>query len=100
MEQGRRISILLGRHLTDCPYGMVVSYLNLNPLDCRRENLLVCTKAQQLLNLLERHNSSGFKGVIKHRRRWSARAWDDNGKKLHLGPFATAEAAAAAYDEY
>jgi hypothetical protein len=100
MEGGRRISLLLGRYLTKCPKNLVVCYLNLNPLDCRRQNLLVCKKSQQLLNQLERHNASGFKGVVKHRRRWSARAWDEHGHKVHIGHFVTPEAAARAYDDF
>lgn len=100
MRGGENIRVLLGRHLTDCPEGFVVSYLNLNPLDCRRLNMRVCTKAQQLLNQLERNNRSGFKGVVKHHRRWSVKVWDVNGKKCHVGNFPTLEAAARAYDEY
>jgi hypothetical protein len=100
MRRGERFSVLLGRYVTDCPEGMVVSYLNLNPLDCRRANLRICTKAQQLLNGFDRDNRSGYKGVVQHHRRWSARAWDESGKKKHIGHFATAEEAARAYDEY
>jgi hypothetical protein len=97
---GVRTTFLMGRYLTDCPEDLVVSFLNLNPLDCRRRNMRLCPKALQLLNQPQRNNRSGFKGVAKHRRRWSARAWDEHGKKLHIGHFASAEEAARAYDEY
>jgi hypothetical protein len=100
MHGGQQISVLLGRYLTNCPEGFVVSYLNLNPLCCRRLNMRVCTKAQQLLNQFERNNRSGFKGVVKHRRRWTAKAWDETGRKHHIGHFPTAEEAARAYDDY
>jgi hypothetical protein len=100
MYRGERVVTLLGRYLTDCPEGLVVSYLNLRPLDCRRQNMRVCTKAEQLLNQLDRNNRSGFKGVTKDRRRWSAKAWDEDGKKHHIGDFEAAEDAARAYDEY
>ncbi len=98
--KGRCYSIYLGRYLTDCPDDKVISYLNLDPLDCRRSNLLVCSKSQQLMNMPERGGRCGFKGVFKQRRQWVARAWDEDGKRVHLGVFPTPELAGRAYDEF
>jgi hypothetical protein len=97
-EHGQRITVYLGRYLTDCPEHLVVAYLNLDPLDCRRSNMIVCSKSQQLMNQLVR--SGMFKGVAKSRSRWTARAWDESGKRVHLGVYASPEAAADAYDDF
>lgn len=78
-----------------------VDHKNGNKQDNRRENLRKATHAQNLWNAGRRsHNKSGFKGVYKcsttGRYRAEIRA---NKKRINLGRFATAEAAAQAYDD-
>lgn len=61
-------------------------------------NLRLATRAQNLANTKRRSdNTSGFKGVFEYAPgKW--RAWiKREGKRRHLGVFATAEAASAAY---
>jgi hypothetical protein len=68
-------------------------------LDNRRNNLRICTVAENNLNVGVRSNSkSGYKGVSwnKQRNRWHSRI-GANGKVIHLGYFDTAEQAHEAF---
>lgn len=77
-----------------------VDHWNRKGLDNRRRNLRVCAKRQNHQNQKRRGDSkTGFKGVAKYPRRtdlYRARICV-NGKRLHLGCFKTAQAAARAY---
>jgi hypothetical protein len=83
-----------------------VRHLNGDPLDCRRENLVVRTVQQRTRNMRKaraikgRPTSSRFKGVYWHRvmKRWYARIRFE-GKDRTLGKFTDEIAAAVAYDE-
>jgi len=83
--------------------GIHVDHINGNPLDNRRVNLRVCSNAENIRNRRKNANStSGYKGVCLDKRSngktpWRARVKND-GKIHHIGYFATAEAAALAYD--
>lgn len=82
------------------PTGMEIDHKNRNKLDCRRENLRLCTVAQNRQNgSLQSSNKSGYRGVhfSKHVRKWVAQI-TTNGKMRHLGIFKTAEAASRAYN--
>lgn len=69
-----------------------------NGLNNQRANLRAATTAQNSRNTgLRANNSSGFKGVHATRGRWRAVLRVD-GRRHHLGYFATAEAAGRAYD--
>jgi hypothetical protein len=79
----------------------LVDHINGDTLDCRRSNLRVATSAQNAWNQRRRStNSSGFKGVDLDRRRgkWRARVRVGDGRRIALGYFESAEAAARAYD--
>jgi len=68
-------------------------------LNCRRSNLRAATSAQNKWNQRRRKdNSSGDKGVCQRRGKWRAQISID-GKRRHLGDFATREEASAAYRE-
>lgn len=73
------------------PDGMVVDHINHNTLDNRRENLRVCTHAQNMWNRLgvrgSHPNKNGYAAFIRV-----------NGERKYLGTYPTAEAAAAAYN--
>ncbi len=99
-EKPRR-SYSMHRQIMNAPAGMDVDHINGNPLDNRRSNLRVCTHAENQCNQKLRSSSGNpYKGVRlnKSGTRWWARI-SKNGKEQHLGTFATAEEAAAAYDE-
>ena len=65
-------------------------------LDCQKENLIVYGGANGLQ--VTPNNTSGYKGVTwnKEAKKWRAQIWT-NGKSIHLGTYATAEEAYAAY---
>jgi len=88
-------AIIVG--VADC----IPDHINGDALDNRRANLRPANTSQNQANrALPRNNTSGFKGVHYLA---AANAWRAtigvNGRKVRLGQFATAEAAAAAYDE-
>jgi hypothetical protein len=106
MSGDRRNSI--HRVVMGNPKGMCVDHINGDPLDNRKQNLRICTKAQNSQNKKLRCDSaSGFKGVYKHSGRlkkpWHAYIGDTSTaypKKRHinLGYHSTAEEAAMVYD--
>lgn len=76
-------------------------HINGNGLDNRRENLRICTPAQNRCNRGKtKANKSGYKGVCWDEKRSK---WESiirvSGKAIHLGRFSTAEEAARAYDD-
>jgi hypothetical protein len=83
-----------------------IGHLNDDPLDCRRENLVVRTVSQRQRHMQKarviagRTPSSRFKGVYweQSTKRWRAAIHYD-GKKRTLGRFGDEVAAAVAYDE-
>lgn len=99
----RKTSIQLGRFIlgvTD--HKILITFLNNNPLDCRRSNMHVGEKG-----IVMRHRgkwkvpcSSQYKGVswFKAGRKWRADILI-NGKKKHLGWFTDEKQAAIAYDK-
>lgn len=78
----------------------IVDHINFNYFDNRRENLRICTKAENVRHQRkQKRSTSGFKGVNYKKRedRWQARI-TFNKKLIHIGYFDTAENAANAYD--
>lgn len=91
------------RAITNAPKGMDVDHINGNTRDNRRENLRVCTHAQNLAagRPAKRANSkSKYNGVgwNKSANQWMARI-RINGKLTYLGCFKDETAAARAYDK-
>lgn len=77
-----------------------IDHRDRNTLNNKRENLRFATKSQNQANQkIRSDNTSGFKGVNwrKDIAAWAARVSVMN-KRIHLGHFPTAEAAARAYD--
>lgn len=76
-----------------------VDHINGNSLDNRRSNLRVATRGENCANRkITARNTSGFKGVSRHRDKWRA-AIRAKGTYKHLGYFNSPSAAHAAYVE-
>lgn len=91
----------LHRFILNVPLGLVVSWRNDNPLDCRRSNLRLATRSEEHWNhRIGAANRSGFKGVsaCKMTGRWRADIRVE-GKTKNLGRFDDPVDAAFAYDE-
>ena len=77
----------------------MTDHINLDKLDCRRENMRECTKAQNEMNKNVRSdNKVGFKGVSADNGRFRAQI-TISGKAKFMGLFNAAVEAARAYDQ-
>lgn len=79
--------VWLHRYITNCPKGMVVDHINHDTSDNRKENLRICTPAQNAKNKsTPKNNTSGITGV-----RWAEKQgkWHSyirvNYKRINLG---------------
>ena len=88
-----RNRILLTHLIMFPPNGMVVDHINGNTLDNRKQNLRICTIAENNKNhKIYNTNTSGTTGVYfdKQNNKWSAQIYI-NGKVKRLGRFADKE---------
>lgn len=88
--------------INNTPKGMQTDHIDNNSLNNQCSNLRTATPSQNQYNRKKlQANTSGFKGVFKTGNRtkpWRARL-NIEGKKIHVGVYATAEEAAHAYDK-
>ncbi len=90
--------VLLHRFVTDAPKDKIVDHINHDTLDCRQENLRVCTVGENARNVHPHSDSrSGLKGVHQVGNRFRSNIFVD-GVHHHIGYFATAIEAARAYN--
>jgi hypothetical protein len=97
---GKRVFMAMHREILNAPKGMDVDHANGNGLDNRRENIRLCSKAENNCNVDKRTtNTSGYKGVYWNSRmnKWYAKIGVD-GQQKYLGSFSRKEDAALAYD--
>src|SRR5439155_12074730 len=94
----------LHRFIMNAEPGQCVDHRNFNGLDCRKENMRLCTKRQNQQHSRKRRTMGGriptsqFKGVsLDKNGRWVARIHDATGHYLHLGYYLTELDAAEAY---
>ena len=94
--------VQIHRLVLNAPENMEVDHINGNRLDNRRENLRLCTSAQNKCNRGPRKdNKSGYKGVSWHgqRQKWTVRIKTPYGKYLSLGLYTDKKEAALAYNK-
>jgi hypothetical protein len=99
LRDGKYTTLRLHRLIMNCPVGFFVDHINGNTLDNRRDNLRICTHAENMRNRFpNKNNPSGYKGVswYKRQQKWRSQIRVDN-KKIHLGYFNTPEEAYLAY---
>lgn len=99
-RSGKR-TVYMHRLIMDAPAGMEVDHVNGDGLDNRRENLRLCTRAENRRNQRKAAGlSSRFKGVDWHkgRHRWRAQIEQDR-RARYLGHFNDEADAARAYDK-
>lgn len=93
-------TIFMSRQITNAPTGMVVDHINGDSLDNRRENLRICTEAENQHNRKKNKNGHPlYKGIHWNKRscKWQARI-GINGRDHHIGYFNSDQDAALAYD--
>jgi hypothetical protein len=92
--------IYLHRFILNAPKGVDVDHKNGDGLDCRRSNMRLATRSQNLANLpWNAANTSGFKGVSFHKQ--SGRIQVVIGyrnRRYHIGLYDDPAFAAAVYD--
>lgn len=97
-----RTFIYMHRLIMNMPKkGIFVDHIDGDGLNNQRNNLRLCTNAENLMNRgANKNNTSGYKGVTFYRRlnKWHGQIML-NRKQLHLGYFTSKEAAARAYNE-
>lgn len=96
----------LHRFILNAPAGVQVDHINFDTLDCRKENLRLCSHTQNSHNKPKpRIRVSGsqfgsqYKGVSRRGGRWQARISLKGIGLKNLGLYSTEEAAALAYNE-
>lgn len=97
----KRARHALHRMVMNASSGAAVDHINHNKLDCRRENLRLCSWLQNSYNKRHRDGSgSKYKGVSwnKARRKWFASIGAER-KRVYLGLFIDELSAAQAYDQ-
>lgn len=97
----KRIQIYMHRQIMDAKKGEYVDHINLDKLDCRRENMRICTNQQNAFNQKKRRAncSSKYKGVTWWPRdsKWKAGIMV-NYKHKNLGYYENERDAALVYD--
>lgn len=81
------------------PKGFDTDHIDGNGLNNQRDNLRVCTHAENRRNQgKQENNTSGYKGVVWDKGKWRAEI-TVNRRKIRLGIFGDPEMAARAYDK-
>lgn len=97
---GKQEVVLLHRFILNAPAGTQVDHRNGDSLDCQRRNLRLATSKQNNANRsILRKREIRFKGVNSTPAGNFSAVISINGRARHLGTFASAEIAAAAYDK-
>jgi hypothetical protein len=96
---GKDKTVLIHRIIMGAKKGEIVDHINGNTLDNRRQNLRICTNAENCRNKkIHSDNQNGFKGIRKHKNFWQAKVTKDY-KDYYAGSFKTPLEAAIAYNK-
>ena len=90
--------ILMHRLIMNCPDNLQIDHKNLDGLDNRKNNLRICTNAQNNQSRGKmKEGSSQFRGVCRWGNKWRVQITKDY-RHLNLGDFETEYEAAMVYD--
>lgn len=95
----KRTLTLLHRFILNLKEGdpCQVDHINRDRLDCRKANLRIATRSQNMVNIPKKNTKGGgYRGVVYNHGQW--RAHISNKGVIHLGAYGTQEEAARAYD--
>lgn len=101
IRNGKQIIKRMHRVIMNAPNKLQVDHINHNTLDNRKQNLRLCTNAENQCNQKGYENTtSKYKGVCWHKRDkvWTAQI-QRNKKQVHLGYFDSEIQAAKAYNK-
>ena len=93
----RQIHILMHRLIAGAKEGELVDHRNGDPLDNRKENLRICNRSNNAMNMRKHRGASIYKGVSKHENSWRTQIWHNN-EKVFGATFPNERWAAYAYD--
>lgn len=97
-KNNKREALMMHRVIMQAEKNKCVDHINGVGLDNQKSNLRVCVMAENQRNRkFNKNNTSGYKGVFKNRKKWSAVIRSDS-KEFYIGRFDNAEDAAIAYD--
>lgn len=95
---GQWKNVPMHRLVMDAKPGSFIDHKDGNKLNCKKENLRWCTKAQNAWNARPKRNSTaGFKGISRQGHKWVVKV-EANGKRHYIGSFPNQRAASIAYD--
>jgi len=99
VRKGKEKLLYIHRAILNAKDGQICDHINRDRLDNRKENLRICTRAENARNRgLGSTNTSGFVGVSLFKNKWMTRICVDN-SSVFLGYFDNKEDAARAYNE-
>jgi len=92
-------TIAMHRFIMNPSENLQIDHIDRNTLNNQKHNLRLCTHTENQRNCgKQENNTSGYKGVSKHGKKYAAQI-EINKKHIHLGYWNTAEEAARAYDK-
>lgn len=91
-------TLMMHRVILNTPLGMDTDHRNHNGLDNRKQNIRVCTRAENRQNQRpQKKGTSKYKGVRRPKNKWLAEI-RTHSKSIHLGSYEIEIDAAKAYD--
>jgi len=100
LNGGKQKTIYMHRLILDAKLGQCVDHKDRNGLNNCRDNIRICSNAQNIMNSRARHSKSGFRGVywLENKKRFKAYICL-NGKIKNIGHFHNKIDAAKAYNK-